>query len=163
MGVLAGDSGYGFVMSTTIGGGVGTETPSGDIVYFWAKDMEILDASRDRRRVMSNYITSQLPTGKLDQGIKLSNIRVTKQAQASAGAEVDIIRNFIRDHSVKIGGTKVYGFLYNFAETRYQLLDWNASHVQIRPILGRPQPTNWKMLKGKIYGAANFVFYKVTI
>ena len=163
MATLAGDSGYGCVMSTTIAGAAGSETPSGDLVYFWAEEMEILEKSDDRRRVMSNYTTSQLPTGKYDQGFKLSKVIVTKQAQATAGAEVDVIRNFIRDHSIKVGGTRVYGFLYNFAESRYQLLDWNATHTQIRPFYGRPQPTNWKMGKGKIYTASSFTFLKVTL
>lgn len=163
MATLSGSSGFAVAISTTKAGDAGSETPTGDIIYLWCEKISINDKSEDRVRVLSNYTSLKIPTGKMSLGVTLGNVIIGKFVSGTATEELDVVRNFIREHSVKIGGTKVYIFVKNIADDKYVKLGWNTSHTQIRYYYGYPEPTTWEMDKGKMYKAMSLKFQDVTM
>lgn len=159
----AGSNQYAFAMSTSYTGSTGSETPDGTTVYLFPQKFEIIAASKDRRRVISNFAASKVLSGKYDLGVRLSKVYVTAVVKSTGVEELDYIRDFIRTYGAKVGGSKVYAFMYNFAAAKYYKLSWNASHTQLQYLKGHPEPTVWGTDKGDLHLAQSFLFFETTI
>jgi hypothetical protein len=161
--VGAGSSDYAFAMSTAKTGATGSESPDGTAVYLFPKKYGFVAVSKDRRRVISNFSSSMVLSGKYDLGIRLTNVIVTAVVKATGVEEVDYVRDFIRTYGSKVGSDKVYAFLHNAAANKDHKCSWDSSHTQVQYMEGRPMATTWENAGGDMFMAPSFVFYEVTI
>ena len=131
MTTIAGISNYKIYLSLAKTGAVGSETPSGDLVYFFAEDYS---------KPIGNMIKPKPSTGKSfyypatkwSASITLKNVHVKANVKNTATEEADAIDHFIFTNSIKRGGAGMYIFLYHEADAKYRHIDWNSSgaHMQ---------------------------------
>jgi len=159
MGTIAGDStNYKIYLSTTKTGAAGEETPTGDIVYFWAESYDKSPANLQQPKpsvAKSHYY----PASKYNIEITLKNIHVAAQGAITATTEADAIDNFLYQKSIRRGSSGFYLFLYHEADAQYRKLDWNSTGTQIRPLFCAISGWNDHAEKGKliVYPSMKFI------
>lgn len=150
MTTIAGATTYCIYLSTTKTGAEGSETPTGDIVYFYAEDYDrsVANLALPKPTIGGTFY---IPTSKFSIVVTLKNVFIGPQGAITATTEADAIEKFLFDNSIKRGASGFYLFLYNEAETQYRKYAWTSSGTQVRTILCCVNGWNEEMGKGKHY------------
>ena len=162
MATLAGNANYAIAIATAIAGAAGSETPSGDIVYLYAKKANITNKNKDKRNTIAANGAIKIVTAKNDLGVKLTDCTVSKEVTAESTLETDVITNFIYDHGRKIGSTKVYMFVYNIADGRYVKLS-HVSGTHVRYMYGLFGDYDIELGQGGLFKIKSLIFEQVTV
>ena len=157
MPIKAGNSSYAVIMSTTKTGAVGSETPTGDIVYFFAGMVKKKHKDNSKRKIIAGHAAYKTLMEKIDMGLIAMKCYVAPEVTATATQEMDAIEDFCYTYGSEIGADKVYIFLYNADDSLYKKLGIDSSGNQTNYLLGHPQPIEW-VLQGNSYTIPSFVF-----
>jgi len=133
---VAGDSAYAVAISTTYTGAAGSETPTGEIIYLLATDIDYKLISMDPFTQSAGF-TIRYPTNMRKISVGLVGCTIPKQGAVKSTTEASAIINFVYNYSIKFGAAKLYCFLYHMADELYLKCSWNTSHVQLQYIKGQ--------------------------
>ena len=131
MTTIAGNVNYKIYLSTATTGAAGSETPTGDIVYFWAEDYDksVGNLVKPKDSIdQSIYI----PSSKYSIAITLKNCVIVPQGAVTSIAEANAIDHFIYTYSLKRNAAGMYLFIYSEAESIYRKLSWNTSGTHLQ-------------------------------
>ena len=128
---IAGTTDYKIYLATAKTGAAGSETPSGDVVYFFAEDYSkpVGNLVKPKPSVGTAFY---VPSTKYNITISLKNIHVKANVKGTATEEADAIDHFIYTNSIARGGAGFYIFLYHEADGKYRHIDWNSAGVHMQ-------------------------------
>lgn len=131
MTTIAGTTDYKIYLATATTGAAGSETPSGDVVYFYAEDYSKPVGNIVKPKPSVNF-TAYYPASKWNLSFTLKNCHVKANVKSTATEEADAIDHFIFTHSIQRGGGGFYIFLYHEADAKYRHIDWNSTGVHMQ-------------------------------
>jgi len=155
---IAGTTDYKIYLATAKTGVAGSETPSGDVVYFYAEDYSKPVGNLVKPKPSVNF-TAYYPGSKWNITITLKNVQVKANVKNTATEEADAIDHFIFENSIVRGSTGMYIFLYHEADAKYRHIDWNTSGVHMQTMFVAIDGWDDHAVQGKliVYPSMKFI------
>lgn len=159
----AGELNYTIKLATAYTGSTGAEVPDGSGITLHAADANWTPKNEDSPSTIAGGETLYIANERYQLALQARNIIIGVVGSNDPTDELDTILEFCYAHGTKIGSTKIYAFVYNETDEKYQPMSFDSSGNVIRYMQGVCHLPPVHLGQGNIYDIPTFQFWRATV